>query len=244
MKRSLFALLAPVLLGLHLPAVSMASEESHSPWHWSPGAAIGTDYVWRGQSLTDGKPYVLGEVKLSHDNGVYSGIWASTIDLGPHAGATAEFDYFVGWAKRVGRVSANVGYLYRQRPSSAQSLDFQEVTAAVSYDLGVARLGAGSYYSWDYFQGGRSIYNYASVSVPEARIRGVQVLATASGGRYDFSNPAVGDYDNVDLRAVAVYQRWEYSIGYSDTNVDRTRSGLLTRQECGPRWRAQVLVMF
>ena len=106
------------------PTISLADEESHGAFQWSSGAAIGTDYVWRGQSLTDGKPYILGEIKLSHESGVYAGIWASNAELAPHAGTNAEIDYFFGWAKPVGPLNVNIGYLYRQRPSDTQSLDW------------------------------------------------------------------------------------------------------------------------
>lgn len=236
-------LILACLASLGLPTIASA-DESNGPLHWSPGAAIGTDYVWRGQSLTGGKPAIIGEVKVSHDNGVYAGIWAGNLDLGPRTDTSAEIDYFLGWAKRMGPVSLNTGYLYRQRPSDALSLDFQEVTASASYDFGVARLGAGGSYSWDYFQGGRSTYSYANLSVPIAKPHGVQLIAVATTGHYDFSNRAIGNYNHIDLRVIAKYNAWEYSVGYSDTTVDPARSGLLTRNESGSRWRAQVLVMF
>lgn len=206
--------------------------------------AVGTEYVWRGQSLTAGKPSIVGEVKASHASGVYVGAWAGNIDLGPQTDTRFEVDYFLGWAKKMGQANVNAGYLYRQRPSDTQSLDFQEVTASASYDFGPVRLGAGAYHSWDYFQGGRSTYRYADLRVPIAEPRGVRMLAAASAGRYVFGNRAIGDYDNVDLRLIAVRKAWQYSIGYSDTDVDPVRSGLPTRNESGARWRAQVLVMF
>jgi uncharacterized protein (TIGR02001 family) len=239
MRRRIAALAC--LAFLTQPIVASA-DESH--WQWSSGATIGTEYVWRGQSLTDGKPSVNGEVKVSHDTGVYAGIWAGNADLGPQADTHAEIDYFVGWAKPFGKLSINTGYLYRQRPSATQSLDFQEITASASYNFGRARLGAGVFDSWDYFQGGRSVYTYTNLNVPIAKPHGVQILAIATAGHYDFSNRSIGNYNNGELRVIAIHNRWQYSAGYSDTNVDPIRSGLLTRNECGARWRAQVLVMF
>ena len=241
MKQRMLAFACLASLGASTGA---SADEPHRSLQWNGGAALGTEYVWRGQSLTDGKPSILGEIKLSHDNGAFAGVWAGNVDLGPQADTSAEIDYFVGWVKHIGQVYINTGYLYRQRPSDTQSLDFQEITASVSYDFGVARLGAGGFYSWDYFQGGRSTYSYANLRVPIAKPHGVQVLALATTGHYDFSNRAIGDYTDFDLRVVAKYGSWEHSVGYSETNVDPARSGLLTRNECGPRWRAQVLFMF
>jgi len=239
MKRRMLALASPASLGL--PTVALADDD---PWHWSPGAAVGTEYVWRGQSLTDGKPSISGEVKLGHESGAYTGIWAGNIDLGPQADTNAEIDYFFGWAKPIGPVNINTGYLYRQRPSDTQSLDFQEITASATYNLGITRLGAGVFYSWDYFQGGRSTYYYTNLRVPIAKPHGVEVLAIATVGHYDFTNSAIGDYSNAEFRVIAIHNSWQYSVGYSDTNVDPATSGLLTRNECGPRWRAQILVAF
>lgn len=241
MKQRMLALACLASLGP--PAVASA-DEPHRSLQWNSGVGLATEYVWRGQSLTDGKPSIFGEIKLSHANGAFAGIWAGNADLGPQADTRAEIDYFLGWAKHIGQVYINTGYLYRQRPSETQSLDFQEVTAFVSYDFGSARLGAGGYYSWDYFQGGRSTYSYANLRVPVAKPHGVQILALATIGHYDFSNRAIGDYANLDLRIVAQYHSWEYSVGYSDTSVDPERSGLLTRDECDSRWRAQILFLF
>lgn len=225
------------------PALIQAGE-SAKPFHWSNGAAIATEYVWRGQSLTDGKPAIVGELKISHENGLYAGIWAGSLDLGSGTDTRAEFDYFLGWNKRYGKAYVNTGYLYRQRPSDALELDFQEVSVFAAYDFGRVRAGAGSYYSWDYFQGGDSIYNYVNLRVPLGKPGGIPVTAVASAGRYDFSNRAIGDYNHGDLRVIAQRKSWEYSIGYSDTDIDPLRSGLLTRNESDARWRAQVLVMF
>jgi len=241
MKRPLLALAC--LAAFAPPAIALAGESGGS-LQWANGAAFATEYVWRGQSLTDGKPAIIGELKLNHDSGAYAGIWAGNLDLGPGTDTSAEIDYFLGWAKRIGQLYVNAGYLYRQRPSDILSLDFQEVTIFASYDFGVARVGAGSYYAWDYFQGGNSTYNYANVGVPLGKPRGVQVSAVVAAGHHDFSNRAIGDYSNVDLRLVAQHKSWSYSIGYSDTDIDPGRSGLLTRNQSDARWRAQALVMF
>lgn len=241
MKRSLLAFTCLVSLGL----VDIASAgESEDSLHWSNGAILATEYVWRGQSLTDGKPAIIGELKLYHDNGAYAGVWAGNLDLGPGTDTSAEIDYFLGWAKKFGPVYVNTGYLYRQRPSDTLSLDFQEVSVFASYDFGVARVGAGSSYSWDYFQGGNSAYHYANLRVPLGKPHGMPVSATVTAGRHNFSNHAIGNYSNVDFGLAARHQAWQYSISFSSTDIDPARSGLLTRYQSSARWRAQVMIMF
>ena len=236
-----FALVGPISLGLPLTA---SADTPGGAFRWDSGAVLATDRIFRGQQQTDGKPAVSGEVKLSHDSGVYAGIWAGNLDLGPGTDTHAEFDYFVGWGQRYGKWSVNTGYLYRQRPSGTMSLDFQEATASVAYDLGVVRPGVGVYYSWDYFQGGTSTYSYANLRVPVGTVHGMQLIGIATAGHYDFSNGAIGDYNDMDLRLIAKRGAWEYSIGYSDTDVRAAHSGLLTRDNADARVRGQVLVMF
>lgn len=213
-------------------------------FRWDSGVVLGTGRVWRGQLQTDGNPSLVGEVKLSHTSGFYTGIWAGTLDLGPGTDTRFEADYFAGWGKRHGAWSFNAGYLYRQRPSSTLSLDFQEVTASVAYNFGPVRPGLGVYHSWDYFQGGRSTYTYANLRAPLAKTEAVQVIGVATAGHQSFSNRAIGNYNDVDLRLIAKRGAFEYSLGYSETNVNAAQSGLLTRDKSGARWRAQMLVMF
>jgi len=81
------------------PAIASAGEGERSV-HWSNDAAIATEYVWRGQSVTHGNPALVGELKLSHDHGAYAGVWAGNPELGPGTDTKAEVDYFAGWAKR------------------------------------------------------------------------------------------------------------------------------------------------
>ena len=236
-------LILACLASLGPPSIAAQSEPPGS-LQWSGGAILATDGIFHGQSLTADKPSISGEIKANLYSGAYAGIWAANIDLGPKTDTHAEIDYFIGRARKFGKLYINTGYLYRQRPSSTLSLNYQDVTVLVSYDFGIARLGAGTYYSWDYFQGGRSIYRYANLRVPIAKPHGVQLSAIATAGHNDFSNRTIGNYSNIYLRLVAQHGSWEYSVGYSDTNIDPLRSGLLTRNESGPRWQAEVLVGF
>ncbi|PZQ33018.1 MAG: hypothetical protein DI562_02365 [Stenotrophomonas acidaminiphila] len=225
-------------------ASTLAAEGDDRAWSWANGAAVSTETVWRGQSLTAGKPAVIGELKLDHHSGAYVGVWAGNIDLGPRTDTHVEFDYFAGWARKTGKVYVNAGYLYRQRPSDTMSLDFEELTLSASYDFGPVVVGVSGAYAWDYFQGGSSLYTSANVRVPLGKPYGIPVSAVLTVGEYDFSSHAIGDYRNADLRLTARHRNWYYSVGYGDTDIDPETSGLLTRHQSDGRWRAQALVMF
>lgn len=61
-----------------------------------------SDYRFRGLSLSDRKPALQAGLTVSHESGLYGGVFTSTIDeYGRDAagkGATVELDYTVGWA--------------------------------------------------------------------------------------------------------------------------------------------------
>lgn len=44
-------------------------------------ATVTSEYVYRGQALSDGNPALQGGVDYEHDSGLFVGAWASTIDL-------------------------------------------------------------------------------------------------------------------------------------------------------------------
>lgn len=240
------------LIGLFLPQLAAAHAETDaatsapdSAWRWDSGAVLATDRIFRGQRQTDGQPALSGEAKLTHrDSGAYAGIWAGNLDLGTGTDTHAEVDYFLGWGRRYGKWRVNTGYLYRQRPSDTMSLDYQEVTAALAHDFGRIRAGISTFYSRDYFQGGTSVYTVANLGVPITTLHGVKLIATTTAGHYDFSHRGIGDYNDADARLIAVRGRWQFSVGFSDTNVSKVHSGLLTRDRSGPGARAQLLVMF
>ncbi len=244
MKSRTLASAAIAALASILPPLATAADAPAGPFHWDSGAVLATDRIFRGQRQTGDNPAVSGEVKVSHDSGAYAGIWAGNLDLGPGTHTSAEIDYFAGWGRRYDKWTVNTGYLYRQRPSNTMSLDFQEATASVAYDIGGVRPGVGVYYSWNYFQGGTTTYGYANLRARLGDVMGTRLIGIATAGHYDLSNRAIGDYNDIDLRVIAKRGDWEYSLGLSDTDVRPSRSGLLTRNECGPRLRAQVLVMF
>lgn len=64
-------------------------------------ATMASDYIWRGQSQTAGHAAMQGSLDVSHESGLYAGIWASNVDdeafPGNKSGADIEVDYYVGY---------------------------------------------------------------------------------------------------------------------------------------------------
>lgn len=74
------------------------------------GATIGyhSDYVFRGQSQTQGEGSVFGSVDWSHDSGIYAGAWTSEVDFD---GADRETDMYIGYAMDLGSLGIDVSYV-------------------------------------------------------------------------------------------------------------------------------------
>lgn len=144
------------LIGLALlastAAVGVASAEEGS---FSGNIALGTDYVFRGQSQTQSAPAVSGGFDYTHGM-FYVGTWASSIDFG-NAGpvsvdAPLELDLYAGIKPVTGPVTWDlgiVGYFYPGAEDPAGvDFDYWEVKVAPSFTPTEGlTLGAALFYS-------------------------------------------------------------------------------------------------
>lgn len=102
-------------------------------------AALVSDYRYRGISLSGDGPAFQLEVYASHDTGLYSSFFASTIEEYGHDddgdGATWEVDYAIGYAFDVAGMSADVSVAYYTYPDASDVSYFvipMSLTAEVS----------------------------------------------------------------------------------------------------------------
>lgn len=121
------------------PAVAQDKAEALTV---SGGAALVSDYRFRGISQTDRKFAVQGTISLAHESGLYATLWGSSIDDYVAAGADQEIDLVAGLKHGFGETSVDVGatvYLY---PGAAGGTDtnFVEPFVAVTQGIGPASL--------------------------------------------------------------------------------------------------------
>ena len=82
----------------------------HTPkYQISSTVAVGTDYIWRGVSQTDGRPCHFRSVDLSTDIGFYAGVWASNVDFDDN---DIEVDFYAGISREIGDFSLDLGIIY------------------------------------------------------------------------------------------------------------------------------------
>ncbi len=130
--------------------------------------ALLSDYRFRGESLTDGRPALQAVVNYDHSSGLFLGALASTVRIDPAvSGLGAQLD--AGYARSFSeRASWEIGVVTYLFPHALQTLvergyDYTEAFVGASYDMVNARL----YYSDDYFgTGGKAAYLEVNASRP------------------------------------------------------------------------------
>lgn len=111
-----------------------------TPLSWlsvGAGAAVTSDYIYRGVSESNGHAAVQGDAHLSSADGSYLGIWASSRDQDLEPGASALLDLYLGhrfdlsaaWSLTAGGRSR----YYLGGNAYEPSADYQEVSLALGY---------------------------------------------------------------------------------------------------------------
>lgn len=139
-------------IGLAMPFGAMAEEaaapaaaaEPAPDWTFPSSISLVSDYIFRGQSQTWGKPAAQISVEADHKSGFYAGFFASNVSDEWLPGANLETDWYGGFR---GSFASDFGYdvggIYYYYPganwdesgfnSKSNSLNTVEVYAAVSY---------------------------------------------------------------------------------------------------------------
>ena len=128
----------------------------------SGNVGLTSDYIFRGQSQTQGDSAISGGFDLDAGKGVYLGAWASEVS---YAGSDAdlELDTYVGWGTDVNGVSINLSYVDYDY-SGDSSLNGSEYQIGLGYE-GFSFLHVlGQDGFSDYTEVGYSISNVADVS--------------------------------------------------------------------------------
>lgn len=192
-----------------------AAESVESPigkFDVSMTATLASDYIWRGQSQTNGAGAVQGSLDIAHESGLYVGAWASTIDDATFAGSDMEIDYYVGYGANITEelsydLSWNT-YTYPQ----ASGLNVDEWIGKLSaYGLTV-----GAKYAYDPASALYTFVNY-DYELP------YQVGLGLGFGRTDTKNAGNGSdekYNDWYVSLSKTVATVDVALTYSDTDID------------------------
>jgi uncharacterized protein (TIGR02001 family) len=144
-------LVAALASSFALPA--LADTAPASPF--SSNVSLVTDYLYRGISQTGAKPAIQGGFDYANANGLYVGVWGSSISwVGDTTNAAPtpfgaynaglELDTYAGYKGAAGATSYDVGFLRYNYPGTylagSTKADTNEIYGAVTYSILTAKL--------------------------------------------------------------------------------------------------------
>jgi uncharacterized protein (TIGR02001 family) len=158
------SLLLIAVLGAFSSAQAVMAEEAKPDYTLSSNASFVSDYIFRGQSQTWGKPAAQISTELAHKSGLYAGFFASNVSDKWLPGANLETDLYAGFRNTIGatEVGYDVGGIYYYYPGAnwedssfantpKNSLNTFEVYGALSYKWLSFKSGITTteYWGWD-----------------------------------------------------------------------------------------------
>jgi len=183
-------------------AVSAITTSAMAELEVSTNVSATNNYVWRGMTQANNAAAVQGGVDIGMD-GLYLGAWTSNV-----AGDT-EVDGYAGYAGEIDGLGYDLGFI-RYGYLDAPGGNFNETYLGLSYDFGVASLGA------TYSKGLDDAPDDIAVdfSVPVMQDYGLDL--------------AYGDYDTVGTRYSAgiskSFDKVDFSVAYHNFSPDAAGS--------------------
>lgn len=187
--------------------------------------ALISDYRFRGVSQSGGDPAIQGGLTVTHESGIYAGVWSSSIDFAKlGAGAvygSQEVDLTAGWSREVSSgLTADLGLTYYAYPGGhLGKAEFVEAYGSVATTYGPARLKLGANYAWPQgaLAGTHNLYLFASA---DAAVPTTPVTLNARLGYQE--GPLAGAWL---ASGGARRHSWDWSVGASATVLGRLTVG-------------------
>lgn len=204
---------------LSLLAVAAVSPDATAA-DWTSSANVGfvTEYSFRGIAQSDEHAAVQGGFDISHDSGIYAGIWGSNVDFNDSSEATIETDIYAGYSNALDNgLAYDIGAIYYAYPGANSSLnyDFWEAALALGYDFDGFSTSVSYNYSPEYFgDSGNAHYGALNVDVPL---------------EYDFTLTGHYGYQYIEDEASFgigedTYSDWSIGLGYNFAGFDMSLS--------------------
>lgn len=175
-------------------------------------ATLATDYIWRGQSQTNGAGAVQASLDFAHESGIYIGAWGSNVADEDFGGASIELDYYIGYGGSItDDISYDLAWATYTFPQGIDAVD--EVLASV--DLYGFTVGAK--YAYEPASG---LYTYVGYGFELPYDIGLGLHY----GRTDTKDPigptsSDAEYDDWALTLGKTMLGLDWALMYSDTDL-------------------------
>lgn len=183
--------------------------------------ALASDYVFRGVSQTREDPAVQGGFDITHDTGLFAGIWSSNVDFvdggANNDEADQEVDLYLGYGQSISENFSFDTSVYRYiYPGTAKGfdLDYTELLASLYFqDSLSATIG----YSEDVFGTSEDgIYYQVAGSLPLP----YEFVFGAAIGYYDLDDAYNNSYTDWNVGVGRSFGSFTVDVVYHDTSSD------------------------
>lgn len=186
--------------------------------NFSGTGTITSNYVWRGITQSNNDPAVQAGLNYNFNNGLYVGLWGSSIDFNNNGDGHIEIDYTAGFTHNLtDKLSFNTG-LTRYAYPHAGHFDYNELFANLTYDI----FTAGVAYSNDVFhQDTNGTYVSADINydIPTKFIFNLNgFTAQAHAGRYFLGHAAGDSYNDYLLGIGKKIKSTKWQLAWTSTN--------------------------
>lgn len=163
------ALIAATCLGA---GATPALAEGDSTWTFPVNVSVVSDYIFRGQSQTWGKPALQVSAEADHASGAYVGTAVSNVSDHWLPGATTELDLYGGYRNKLtDTINYDVGLIYYTYPGANWSDSvFNGFNASKSLNTAEASLALN--YKWLTFKTGTTLTDYFGWSTNNSPVHG------------------------------------------------------------------------
>jgi uncharacterized protein (TIGR02001 family) len=220
-----------ILTTLCAPALpALADTAPASPF--STNVALTTNYLYRGLSQSGAKPALQGGFDYANANGVYVGVWGSSISwisdaaLGGASNAGLELDTYAGYKGTASVVSYDVGFLRYNYPgkygtfaAGTANPDTNEVYGAVTYSVVTVKLSDTLGNAWGTANAKGTTYFDVSAAYP---IPDTTYTLGAHYGKQKFKGAGNDIYSYADYKLSVTKDLgagYSASLAYSNTNA-------------------------
>jgi uncharacterized protein (TIGR02001 family) len=200
------------------PAFAQDEEaEAEGPIDVSVTLAAVSDYRFRGISLSDKDPAFQPGITISHESGLYAGVWASNI--AENAGDDVEVDLFAGFAGG-DAVTYDLGVTYYVYPG-VSAFNYAEFIGKMGTTVGPVTLGGILAYAPSQDGTGNTDNVYVGTNAGVA-IGGTPLTLTGSVG---YEDGAFGN-DKIDWSLGVTASVSGFTLGASYVDTNRFAGGL------------------
>lgn len=164
-----------VLLLAAISVPSFADEAPAPDWTFPASISLVSDYVFRGQSQTWGRPALQFNIEADHRSGLYAGFFTSNVSSNWIPGAHVETDFYGGLRGnlpgKAADVAFDVGAVYYAYPGANwDESSFAGFNESNKVDTLEAYLGLT--YKWLNFKTGRAMTEYFGWSTNNSPVNG------------------------------------------------------------------------